>query len=103
MSAAKCIVAKWLSGSRCRLGWSVGSVKDGCIRWVVIVEGEGAVLGVNLGCPIVTEGDFAMQLFPNYFGQDLFLLLLFQTVVKIIFLSKLLHYYNHFTALWTLY
>ena len=26
--------------------------RDGCIRWtVVIVEGEGAVLGVNLGCP----------------------------------------------------
>jgi len=26
---------------------------------VVIVQGEGAVLGVNLGRPIVTNGDFA--------------------------------------------
>ena len=25
---------------------------------VMIVKGEGAVLGVNLGCPIVTSGDF---------------------------------------------
>jgi len=24
----------------------------------VIVEGEGAVLGVNAGCPIETSGDF---------------------------------------------
>jgi len=39
---------------------------------MVIVEGEGAVLGVNLGHPIVTIGDFAMWLFPNYFGQYLF-------------------------------
>jgi len=34
---------------------------------VVIVKGEVAVLGVNLGRPIVTNGDFAAQLFPNYF------------------------------------
>ena len=26
--------------------------------WVVIVEGEGAVLGVNLGRPTVTNGDY---------------------------------------------
>jgi len=26
---------------------------------VVIVEGEGAVLGVNLGRPTVTNGDYA--------------------------------------------
>jgi len=38
---------------------------------VVIVKGEGAVLGVNLGSPFVTSGDFATKLFPNYFGQDL--------------------------------
>jgi len=25
---------------------------------MVIVEGEGVVLGVNLGCPIVANGDF---------------------------------------------
>jgi len=40
---------------------------------VVIVEGEVAVLGVNLEHPIVTDGDFAMRLFPNYFMQELFL------------------------------
>jgi len=39
---------------------------------VVIVEKEGTVLGVNLGSQIVTNGDFATQLFPNYFEQDLF-------------------------------
>ena len=39
---------------------------------VVIVEREGAVLGVNLGRPIVTNGDFATRFFPNYFGQHLF-------------------------------
>jgi len=32
---------------------------------------EGAVLGVNLGRPIVTIGDCATCLFPNYFGHDL--------------------------------
>jgi len=39
---------------------------------VVIVEWEGLVFGVNLGHPIVTSGDFATRLFPNYFGQDLY-------------------------------
>ena len=34
-------------------------------------KGKGAVLGVNLGRPIVTNGDFARRLFPNYFGQYL--------------------------------
>jgi len=34
----------------------VGRSWDGCIRWVVVVEGEGTVLGVNLGRPIVTTG-----------------------------------------------
>jgi len=38
---------------------------------VVIVEGEGAVLGVNLGRSIVTTGD-GDALFPNYLGEDLF-------------------------------
>jgi len=38
---------------------------------VVIVEGEGAVLGVNLRRPIVTNGAFATRLFSNYF-EDLF-------------------------------
>jgi len=35
-------------------------------------RGEGAVLGVNLELPIVTNGNFATWLFPNYFGQYLF-------------------------------
>ena len=30
----------------------------GVLYGVVIVEGEGAVLGVNLGRPIVTNGEF---------------------------------------------
>ena len=40
---------------------------------VVIVEGEGAVLGVNWCRPTVTNGDFATRLFPNHFGQYLLL------------------------------
>ena len=44
---------------------------------MVIVEGEGVVSGVNLGRPIVTNGDFVAYLcesdalFPNDFGEDL--------------------------------
>jgi len=53
-----------------------GWLRDGCIRWVAIVEGEGADFGLNLGRPIVTNGDFATTLFPNYFGQYLLLLTL---------------------------
>jgi len=34
-----------------------GRSRDGCIRWGGDVEGEGAVFGVNLGHPIVTNGD----------------------------------------------
>jgi len=34
---------------------------------------ERGSLGVNLGRPFVTNVDFATQLFPNYFGQDLFI------------------------------
>jgi len=37
---------------------------------VMIVEGERTVLGVNLGHPIVTNGDDDM-LYPSYFGVDL--------------------------------
>jgi len=33
-------------------------------------RGRGS-FGVNLGRPIVTNGDFATRLFPNYFGQCL--------------------------------
>ena len=44
----------------------------------MIVEGEGAVLGVNLRrpIPIVTNVVFATRLFPNYFGLDVTALLL---------------------------
>jgi len=47
--------------------------RDGYITvdGVVIVEGVEAVLGVNLKRPIVTNGDFATRLFPDYFGQFL--------------------------------
>jgi len=34
---------------------------------VVIVEGKGAVLELNLRRPIVTNWAFATRLFPNYF------------------------------------
>ena len=43
---------KRLIASECRLGWLVGVVKG-----VEIVEGEEAVLGVNVGHPIITSGD----------------------------------------------
>ena len=39
---------------------------------VVIVEGEGAVFGVNLSRPIVTNEDFATRLSQNYFLHFLF-------------------------------
>jgi len=33
----------------------------GVLNGVVIVKGEGAILGVNLGHPIITNGAFAMR------------------------------------------
>jgi len=36
----------------------------------VVVEGKGQ-FGGEFGDPIVTSGDFATQLLPNYFWQDL--------------------------------
>ena len=35
-----------------------GQSNYGCIRFVVIAEGEGVVLEVNLGRPTVTNGNF---------------------------------------------
>ena len=60
--------------------WRRRRVLDG----VVIVEGEGAVLWVNLGRSIVTTGTFAwlcesVALFPNDLGDDLLALALFKT------------------------
>ena len=62
----------WLSVSGCRWWWWVGSV--GVLDGGGDRRREGAVLGVNLGRPIVTNEDFATRLFPNHFQQDLFLL-----------------------------
>ena len=50
---------KWLVGSGCLLEWLVGFVSG----WVYqigleTVEEEVAVLGVNVGHPIVINGDF---------------------------------------------
>ena len=56
------------------MGWCAGSV-DGCtgvLDGMAIDKGVAAGLGVNVRRPIVTSGDFATRLFPNYFdGQDL--------------------------------
>jgi len=43
----------------------------GALDGVVIVDGEVAVLGVNLGRPIVTYGN-GDGLFPSYFWEELF-------------------------------
>jgi len=42
--SAKCIVAKWLSGSGCRLGGEWGRSRDGVLDGVVRRR-DGAVLG----------------------------------------------------------
>ena len=44
-------------------------------------KGKGS-FGENLGCPIVTNGDFPTRLFPNYFGQYLLLLLLINVILS---------------------
>jgi len=58
--SGKCAVAKWMTRSRCRLGWEVGlvEVRVYYMGTVMIVVGEGAVLGVNVGLPNGTNGDF---------------------------------------------
>ena len=52
-----CIVAKRPIGYGCRLVGEWARSMDKCIRWVELVE-RRAVLGVNVGHPIVTNGDF---------------------------------------------
>ena len=53
-------------------GGESGRSSDGVLDGVVSVEGKWAVLGVNLGRPIVTNVDFVVYLcksdalFPNY-------------------------------------
>ena len=46
--------AEWI-----RMPFGMVSGVGRCVLWVVIVEGEGTVLGVNLGRPTVTNGDYA--------------------------------------------
>ena len=46
----------------------------GVLDWGGDRRREGTVFWVNLGRPIVTNGDFATRLFPNYFGQDLLMI-----------------------------
>ena len=53
-------MAKRLIGSDTVWDGECGRSRDRCIRWVVIIEGEGAVLRVKLGHPIVTNGDFVV-------------------------------------------
>jgi len=60
--SAKCIVAKWLIGSRCRLGGEWGWSREGCIRLGGYRRRGRALLGVKLRCPIVTSGAFVAQL-----------------------------------------
>ena len=71
--SGKCIVAKRLIRSDAvwdgeyRVGRGTGVLDGSSYR-----RREGAVLGVNLEHPIVTNRDFATRLFPNYFGQCLY-------------------------------
>ena len=66
--------------------WQIGSLDPDAVwagewgrsRMGVLNEGgdcrrEGPVLEMNLGCPIVTNGD-GDALFPNYLAEDLFTL-----------------------------
>ena len=41
---------------------------------------------MNVRRPNVTNGDFATQLFPNYFGQDLLIMYLTASAVYILFI-----------------
>jgi len=55
LSVRKVYCGKRLSASGCHLGGELGQLRVG-----VIIKGEGAVLGVNLGYPIVTNGDILL-------------------------------------------
>ena len=58
--SGKHTVVKRLIRSGCRLDVSGVGRSMGVLDGVVIVEGEEAVLGVNLGNPIVTNRDFVV-------------------------------------------
>ena len=38
-------------------GGEWGRLRDGVLDGAEIAQEEGAILGVNVGCPIVTKGD----------------------------------------------
>jgi len=61
-------VAKRLSGSGCCWDGKWVRSRYGCIRWGRDVRRGGAVLGMNLGRSIVTNGDFATRLFQITLG-----------------------------------
>ena len=54
-----------------------GRSRDGCIRWGWWSSKRKGSLGVNVGHPVVTNGDFVAwlcendMLFLNYFVEDL--------------------------------
>jgi len=65
---------------------------------VVVVEREGAVLGLNFGRPIVSNGDFVAwlcesdMLFPNYFGKDLLNMKDFSRLQAVMYIEKVIMY-----------
>jgi len=63
-------VAKRLSGSGCRWDGEWGRSRKGVLDGIRDRQRRMGSFGVNLRHPIVTNGDFATRLLPNYFGQD---------------------------------
>ena len=56
--SGKCTVKKRLNGSGCRLDGEWSRSRNGCIRWGGY-HGKGRdSFGVNLGRPVVTNGEF---------------------------------------------
>ena len=52
-----CTVAKQLIGSVCRLGGEWGRSRDGCIKWGGDCRRGSGSFGVNVGHPIVINGN----------------------------------------------
>ena len=76
--------------------WLPFGIVSGVGRGMGVLDGdgyrrrEGAVLGLNLGRPVVTNGDFVARLFSNYFGQYLLLLLLC-TLIRLAIAKRRFH------------
>jgi len=57
---------------------------------VVIIEGKGAIMGVNLGCPIATNGTMGLcfivvrerRTLPTLLWEDLFRIILVLAILK---------------------